>query len=293
MAISNRAAIYNKIYRVTKKHFKPVPSVPDRSVLDHVLYSCCLENAHFNRADEAHNKIKQSFYDWNEVRVTTVNELSEVMSALLDPTAAAARLKHSLQSIFESCYSFDLESLRKQNIGKAVKLLVKYGATPFSVAYVTQHALAGHSIPKDSGVLQVLQIVGAITPAEAERGDAPGLERTIPKKKGIEFASLLHQLGADFTKSPYSPAVRAILLEIDPAAKQRMPKRQTKKKVAAQKESRTSKSKKKKPAKTKQLNPKTPLKKTKKKTSTGANKTRSATAKKKVSGRRISKRKPK
>ena len=291
MATSNRAALYNKIYRVTKKHFKPVSSIIDRSVFDHVVYACCLENDYFHKADETFDKIKQSFYDWNEIRVTTVNELSEVMSELNDPAAAAVRVKNSLQCIFESCYSYDLELLRKQNIGKAIKLLVKYGATPFSVAYVTQHALAGHSIPKDSGVLQVLQIVGAITPREAETGVAPGLERTISKKKGIEFASLLHQLGADLTKSPYSPAVRAILLEIDPTAKQRLPKRRKKKKLAAKAVS--PKTKKKTPATTKQAAKKTPAKKKTKKKAMGKDKTKSTATKKKATGRHISKRKPK
>ena len=292
MAISSRAAIYNKIYKIIKRHFKPVPPVNDRSVLDHMLYACCLENAHFPKADEAFDKVMKSFYDLNEVRVTSVMELSEVMSGLPDPAAAATRLKNSLQCVFESRYSFDLEVLRKQNIGKAVKLLEKYGLTPFSVAYVTQHALAGHSIPKDQGVLQVLFIVGAITAAEAEKGEAPGLERAISKKKGIEFASLLHQLGADLTKSPYSPAVRAILLEIEPGAKQRFPKRRTKKEVAKKTASRKPKDKT--PAKTERAARKTRKKETKKKKSAATSKGRKSTAtKKKTRARGISKRKPK
>jgi endonuclease-3 len=172
----------------------------------------------------------QTYFDLNEIRVTTVGELSELMKGLPDPNAAATRLKQVLQNVFESCYSFDIDSLRKQNIGKAVKLLEKYQATPFIVSYVTQQGLAGHSIPKDAGVLQALYIVGAITAAEAKQGTSPGLERTISKKKGSEFSSLLHQLGADLFRTPRAPAVRAILLEIDPAAKERLPKRKIKKK---------------------------------------------------------------
>ena len=33
----------------------------------------------------------------------------------------------------------------------------------------------------------------------------PGLERAIAKSKGVEFGSLLHQFGADFSANPYSP----------------------------------------------------------------------------------------
>ena len=289
MATSNRAGIYNKIYRVLKRHYKPVPPLGDRSVLEHLLYACCLENAHYDKADQVFLRLVESFFDWNEVRVTTVTELSEVMAALPDPATVAANLKKALQSVFESCYSFDLESLRKQNIGPTVRQLEEYGATPFSIAYVTQHALAGHSIPKDSGVLQVLYIVGAITEDEAGKGQAPGMERTIPKKKGTEFASLLHQLGADLIKGPFAPAVRSILLEIDQGAKQRFPKRQIKKK--ASKAARSGKTKKT-SAKGNTTAKRVAKKKTPKNKKAATKKTRSTAARKKSSARRISQRKP-
>ena len=233
MASSNRASIYNKLYKILKKHYKPVSTLSNRSVLEHMLYASCLENSFFDKADFVYENVQNTFYDWNEVRVTTVTELSEIMPGLHDPPVAAARLKKVLQNVFESCYSFEIESLRKQNIGKAIKLLEKYGGTPFVIAYVTQHALAGHSIPKDKGILQSLYIIGAITETESAAGQAPGLERTIPKNKGIEFSSLLHQLAADLTKSPHAPAVRAIFLEVTADAKDRLPKRRKKTKPAA------------------------------------------------------------
>ena len=59
--------------------------------------------------------------------------------------------------------------------------------------------------------------------------EVSGLERAIPKNKGAEFASLLHQLGAELVASPFSPNVHKILLEVAPDAKERFPKRQTKK----------------------------------------------------------------
>lgn len=292
MPISNRAAIYNKIFKVMKRYYKPVVQVPARTVLEHFLYACCLEDVHFDRAEESYEKVRQSFFDWNEVRVTTVTELSEVLKGLSDPPAAAVRLKRALQGVFESCYSFDIESLRKQNIGMSAKLLEKYGANSFAVSYLTQHALAGHSVPKNRGAMHALYIVGAITADEQNKGASPGLERTISKKKGIEFGSLLHQLGVDLMKSPFSPAIRSILLEITPDAKQRFPKRKTKKKVVE--ETSTAKTKKhgssksKKTVKNKQTaTPKTKSTATKKK-SVAKKKTRTVS-----SDRRRSKRKPK
>src|SRR6185503_1112852 len=123
--------------------------------------------------------------DWNEVRVSTVKELSEVMDPLPDPAEAAGRLKRILQSVFESEYSFDLESLKKQNIGQAIKRLNKLdGMTPFVASYAVQMALGGHAILVDRGVLGALMVLGVISESDAEAGAVPGMEHAIPKSKG-------------------------------------------------------------------------------------------------------------
>ena len=73
--------------------------------------------------------------------------------------------------------------------------------------------------------MSVLRIVDLVGDKDVAEGVVPGLERAVAKSKGIEFASLLHQLGAEFTANPFSPAVRDILLQIEPTAKDRFPQR--------------------------------------------------------------------
>jgi endonuclease-3 len=224
---NNRSAILSKVYKVLKKHYKPVAPPADRTTLEHLLYGCLLENARYEAADEAFAKLKELYFDWNEIRVTTVTELAEGMNGIPDAAAAAQRVKKALQSIFEANYTFDIELLKKQNLGKAEKDLEKInGTTPFVRAYVTQNALGGHSIPVSKGALDALHAVGAITDAEADKGQVPGLERAIPKNKGVEFGSLLQQLAADVFAAPASPKVKAVLGEIDPNFKDRLTERQ-------------------------------------------------------------------
>lgn len=228
MANPNRMALLTKMHKVLKKHYKPVP-IPDRPVLEHLLYACCLENARYEQADKAFAAVSTSFFDWNEVRVSTVKELAEVMNMLPAAAAAAANLKRALQGVFESTYSFDLEPLKKQNLGQAQQRLKKLeGTTPFSIAYLTQATLGGHAIPVDQGLMQVFTVVGAVGEADAASGVVPGLERAISKNKGVEFGSLAHQLGAEMFANPYSPNLHKVLLEIAPDAKDRLPKRSVK-----------------------------------------------------------------
>ena len=227
MTASNRSAMLAKIHKVLKKHYKLAEPPGERSLLEHLLYACCLENTRPEAADEAFAKLQQSFFDWNEVRVTTVSELAELLGNLPHPVKSAQQLKRALQSVFEAHFAFDIEFLAKQNLGKSEKDLERYTlGNPFLIAYVVQHGLGGHSIPVCQGTVEALLALAVVTPAEALKMQVPGLERAIPKNKGVEFASLLHQLGADYAASPpFSQKFKAVLLEIDPDVKDRLPKK--------------------------------------------------------------------
>ncbi|NOY40845.1 MAG: hypothetical protein GXP26_03270 [Planctomycetes bacterium] len=230
MASNNRAAVINKVLKVVKRHFKPVEPLQDRSLLEHLLYACCLENSLPEDADKVFATLSQDFFDWNEVRVTSIRELAVIMKPLNDPAESAKRLKRILHSVFETHYSFDLEQMKKQNIGLTVKQIEKYkGSTGFIVSYVTQNALGGHSIPINRGLLESMRVVSVISDAEAAKGRVPGLERIVPKTKGIEVGSLLHQLGVELHRSPFGQTARKLLLEIAPDCKERLPKRPSKK----------------------------------------------------------------
>jgi endonuclease III len=226
MSTVTRTAQFGKLHKVLKKHYKPVPTNAVRSVMEHLLFACCVEEARYEAAEEAFAALVHTFFDWNEVRVTSISELSEVMACVPDPRAAANRIKRVLHAVFEARFNFDLEDLKKKNLGPAVKWLEDLdGTTRGTVSFVVQASLGGHSIPIDSGTMAVLKLLDLVSEKDAEKGEVPGLERAIPKSKGVEFGSLLHQFAADFTANPYSAAVRSILLEVNPEISGRLPKR--------------------------------------------------------------------
>ncbi|MEM8866197.1 MAG: hypothetical protein AAGF31_11695 [Planctomycetota bacterium] len=226
MAATNRAAKITKLITTLKKHYKPVPPPKERSLLDTLLFACLLENSLHEDAEQAFTTLRDGYFDWNEVRVTTKKELAESCKGLNDSHEAAARLKAVLQSIFETFYAFDIEAMKKQNLGQSIKQLEKLpGSTRFVVAYAVQNSLGGHSIAVNDGLLTALKTLDIISDAEAKAGTVPGLERAVPKTKGAEVGSVLHQLGVEVGKSPYGQAARKRLLAIDPKCKDRLPKR--------------------------------------------------------------------
>lgn len=214
MSNKNRADRIQLLHKVAKKYYKPVNPAEGRSVLETLLYACCLEDARYESADEAFHRLQGSYFDWNEVRVTTVTELSEVLHNLPEPAAAAMRVKRNLQSIFETRYSFDVEDMVKMNQGKAIQELEKLGGiSKFVLAYTIQNSLGGHAIPISQSIMDILIATGIVSDAEATKGQAPGLERTIAKSKGLEFFSCVHQFAVDCKLQPNSKQIKAMLKE--------------------------------------------------------------------------------
>ncbi len=307
MAAANRANVFTACHKIVKKHYSTAG--PDkRSILEQLVFSAILENAPHDIAEQCYGKLQTEYFDWNEVRVTSVPELAEMFSKHPNSDSAATRVKTLLQNIFEAIYTYDLEGLKKGNQGKAVASIEKYGATPFVVGYVTQHGLGGHSIPVDRALLNLMFVLGAITDKELEKQSIPGMERAIPKTKGVEFSDMVHELAVDFQNAPFSKKIRDLLLEISPDAKSRFPKRVSEEPPAAKEEAAANTAtKKKSPTKktaTKKAAPTKAAKSTTKKTETkktakaepAKKKTTKSTTKKtatKKTSTRITKKKPK
>ncbi|MEX0792789.1 MAG: hypothetical protein WD045_06605 [Pirellulaceae bacterium] len=226
MAAANRAALFTTCHKVVKKHYEPA-KLDTRPILEQLIYAAILENAPRSVADTSYTNLRREYIDWNEIRVTSIVELGELFEGHPFPQEAARGVKTVLQNVFEGVYVFDLEMLKKGNQGKAISQIEQFGASPFVVGYTTQHGLGGHAIPVDRALLQLNLTLGAITDKEAQKHIVPGVERAIPKTKGIEFASIMHELAVDFQASPFSKKLRDLLLEIAPDAKERFPKRES------------------------------------------------------------------
>ncbi len=231
MSATNRSARITKIVAAIRKHYKPVAAPPARPLFEQVLFACLLENSPHEAAEKAFEALRAAQPDWNETRVTLRQHLADdFFYQLTDPVESADRLKTAAQSMFDgNNYSFDLEPLKKLTLGQAVAKLQSFkGVTPFVIAYATQNALGGHSIPLNHGLLTSLVVLDVINDAEAAKGVVPGLERAVPKNKGVEVGGVLHQLGVEVGRNPYGPGARKVLLAIDPSCKERLPKKPVK-----------------------------------------------------------------
>ncbi|GAB6165097.1 hypothetical protein JCM19992_10970 [Thermostilla marina] len=234
MGASNRSQQFVRLFKALKKAYKPFVPDEDMPLLDSLLFAACLEDTPYTKARKVYDRIRGEFFDWNEVRVSSIRDLVEVMTELPDPAAAAARVKQTLQHVFESRFSFDLEGLRREKLKAVVAELEKIdGCDQFMISCVIQWQLQGHSIPLDRGALTVLNLLGLAREEDIQAGTVPGLERAISKKDGREFGSLLHELGAAYIANPFSTNVRKFIVGLRPEAAELLPTRRSAKRRRA------------------------------------------------------------
>ena len=190
-AVTNKQAQLALLQTVLKKKVpNPLPPEADRPVLDEVLYAILREGATTEQANIAFAKLREAFFDLNEVRVSSVPEVADAIHGLPDAGTKSQRIVEFLQEVFEQLYSFDLGDIAKKGVKQAAKQLARYksGVTDFVVAWVTQRSLGGHAVPLDHPTVRVLQRL-AILDAEIDEWETVRgtLEHYIPKASGTDF----------------------------------------------------------------------------------------------------------
>jgi endonuclease-3 len=197
-AMTNKQRQLNQIFTTHKKRYDP-PEPEARPILEQFVYAICREGARREDADRAFRNLRERFYDWNEVRVSSGREVEEALSDLPDAEHRANRLIVFLQEVFETTFSFDLEPLHKKGLKQAVKQLSRYqAATDYAVAWVTQQSLGGHAIPLDTATISLLRRLGLL---DLETDDLETLrgavEHLIPKARGPLFVEIITAMAHD------------------------------------------------------------------------------------------------
>lgn len=170
----------------------------DLTVLDHLLLGVLQEETTFPNAFEAYQRLRGGFFDFNEMRVSHPDELEDCLEGIPEKKGKAKRLLDILQFVFETTYSFDLETMRRKPLKQAQKQLSKIaGTSEFTVAATVQRALGGHALPVDNAVCSILAKLDIVEEGAAPQEIRGALEHLVPKAKGIAFCLLLSSLAAD------------------------------------------------------------------------------------------------
>lgn len=224
MAGPSKAQLLNEVLTLLKKHYKIEPRGERLSTLEAVVFGVCHEDTTREQANQALSRFKDDFFDWNEVRVSSVPEIQSVLAGLPDAEARASSIRKFLRQLFEKTYSFSFEGLGKKPLKEAVKVLQEYEAlrNDYVLATVIQLSLGGHALPVDASVRRVMDRLGVADPGVENAALRATLERAIPKNRGEEFVDLVEELAHDTCVEGDPDCARCVLRKICPTGQENL-----------------------------------------------------------------------
>jgi histone H1/5 len=190
------------IKEVKPRH--PVPSAPREGVtlLEQGVIVVLMRYMTQNQAEQSLTALKAAYDDWNEARVSQLQELAthlrsgsrkKGVALLTDRKEAALALKEYLQDVFQQTHGLELELLRDDPAvaGKAIATLDVLGMT--GGAYLMWVA-AGGEVPVHIGLMRMLERLGVISRTTSLQKAREEIAPLVPQNKSLEFTVVMHEV---------------------------------------------------------------------------------------------------
>ncbi|MEQ9411635.1 MAG: hypothetical protein RIK87_28230 [Fuerstiella sp.] len=167
-------------------------------VLETMLFAVCLEDNSWDNAEAGYQKLLKSYFDLNEIRVSSVGELEETLGDLRQADWKGLRIRSILRFVFESTYSFSFEKLAKLTLESAQKRLKKIDyLSPFITSFTLQQVLGAHVVCLDESTHRAAIHLGIVPPDSSIEEASEFLKGGLKKAEAFGFSCLLRSLATD------------------------------------------------------------------------------------------------
>lgn len=139
--------------------------------------------------ERAVDRLQGKMVDWNEVRVSTFEEIQEALEhKSIGNEESCRNLIHAMQSVYDKENILSLDRLKSIGRREARQYLESLnGVNEFAVASVVLWSLNGHAIPINNRLLQALRDANLVNPSATRAEVQAFLERHIPATQAKEF----------------------------------------------------------------------------------------------------------
>lgn len=184
-----------KLYRTLARKHPKVEKLADEKVTDSIIYGIVSSEMSEKAAVAATKRLAEHFVDWNDLRVSRTDEITEVLQQDAAATSSiASTLIQVLNDIFNQYHKVDLETLKKAGKRPARQALEKIdGINRLAVDYCMLTSLKGHAVPLTSRMIEYLKSNNLVDPDADEQQITGFLAKQIPAKNGYEFYVLLRR----------------------------------------------------------------------------------------------------
>jgi endonuclease-3 len=184
-----------RLYRELKRTYPQVERTTYEDPVEALICGIISERMSEAAAQRALREITRAFVDWNDLRVSRVEEVAEVLGRnAVSSRATALALTAALRGIFDEHHKISLATLKKLGKRPARQDLEKIeGVSRFVINYCLLTSLEAHAIPLTEQMTDYLKRNGIID-ANADAEDLEGfLTRCVAAKDAYEFYVLLRR----------------------------------------------------------------------------------------------------
>jgi endonuclease III len=192
-----------KFYRGLKHAQPKVEKVAYDDPAEALICGIVHERMNESAAHRALKGLRSAFVDWNDLRVSRVEEVVEALGEDTPASrAAAVSLTAALKDIFDEYHRISLQVLKTQGKRPARQCLEHFdGVSRFVVNYCLLTALQAHAVPLTEGMVEYLR-QNKLIETNAGQEDIEGfLTRQIAAKNAFEFYTLLRRESESAKKS--------------------------------------------------------------------------------------------
>lgn len=184
-----------KLYRGLKRAHPKVEKVTYEDPAEALIWGIVSEKMSESAAGRALREIRGAFVDWNDLRVSRLEEVAEALGGNgTSSRATASALTAVLRSIFDEHHKISLQTLRKLGKRPARQGLEKLdGVSRFAVNYCLLTALQAHAIPLTGEMVAYLKRNEIIDANASEEDIESFVARQVSARNAYEFYALLRR----------------------------------------------------------------------------------------------------
>ena len=184
-----------KLHGSLSRKSPKVQKVTHEDPTDAIVYGIICSRLDEKTTDSAIKKFSDYFIDLNDLRVSRIEEIVEILGTDTPVSReVASTITTVLRAIFNEYHKVSLEGLKKTGKRPARQILEKLeGTNRFVVDYCMLTSLQGHAVPLTERMITYLKDKGLVYPDATEQEIGGFLAKQISAKKGYEFYALLRR----------------------------------------------------------------------------------------------------
>lgn len=190
LALEEKATAFGRRWAlVSGPETGDLPGLPPTDVVDLIVFHKLQLSMPFESALRSYRNLKTRFVDWNEVRVTSLREIQDVLASGPESLEVSVFIKEFLEFVHRERQRVSLEFLMEENLGEIRSYLKKVrGLDPATVNLVLRVRKDLPVVPLNRAMERVLDRIGLLRNASRREQK----ERALHERVAPENALAVH-----------------------------------------------------------------------------------------------------